>query len=295
MKMVEQFLHDELLETLPSTYDRSVLSSASTATYVIHQDVCYDYTEPVTDLHQRLVILPRWRHGDQRRIGHRFDVRSCDGATVRCRTDRFGNPVLHIAVAIVPEGIDFQARAVVTRHPNRLPAHDDWDARRPTITPLTDPDEAIRDAAVPFAGIGEVEETADRIGEFVRDAFSYGHDVTTVRTTAAEAWRGRTGVCQDMAHVMIAICTSIGIPSRYVSGHLVGDGASLAWVEVYDERRRAVIAVDPTHSRRTDLRYITTAVGRDYRDVAPTAGTYVSGGGTGRLTVRKKIRLADVT
>ena len=132
------------------------------------------------------------------------------------------------------------------------------------------------------------------IAEHVNSSIEYRHDATSVRTTAAGAWQQRAGVCQDMAHVMIAMCSSLGIAARYVSGHLVGDGASHAWVEVFDPRHDAVIAIDPTHSRRTDLRYVTTAAGRDYRDVAPTAGSYFSNGGQGSLVVRKRIRVADL-
>ena len=46
--------------------------------------------------------------------------------------------------------------------------------------------------------------------------------------------------------------------------------------------------------RFTDLRYITTATGRDYRDVAPTSGTYASLGARGTLSVRKTIRIATL-
>ena len=108
---------------------------------------------------------------------------------------------------------------------------------------------------------------------------TYRFDATTVRTTAGQAWQGRHGVCQDMAHVMIAMCRARGLAARYVSGHLVGEGASHAWVEVHDEATGRPLAYDPTHGRRTDLRYVTVAVGRDYRDVAPTAGHYRSGPG----------------
>ena len=115
-----------------------------------------------------------------------------------------------------------------------------------------------------------------------------------MHTTAAEAWQLRQGVCQDMAHVMIAMCTSLGICSRYVSGHLVGEGASHAWTEVLDPARGVVVAIDPTHRRRTDLRYITTATGRDYHDVAPTSGTYTGQGSRGTLKVDKVVRVAEV-
>jgi transglutaminase-like putative cysteine protease len=169
----------------------------------------------------------------------------------------------------------------------------DWLEPRPTVTRLTEADDALRQVASELAG-DDVGELADRMCSYVHDAFTYGHGATGVRTTAAEAWAGRVGVCQDMAHVMIAVCASLGVAARYVSGHLVGDGASHAWVEVFDPRRHQVISVDPTHARRTDLRYVVTAVGRDYLDVAPTTGTYVAKGVHGRLSVRKRIRLAHV-
>ena len=78
-----------------------------------------------------------------------------------------------------------------------------------------------------------------------------------------------------------------------MSGHLVGEGASHAWVEVHDEATGRPLAYDPTHGRRTDLRYVTVAVGRDYRDVAPTAGHYRSGP-SGTLSVRKAVAIAAV-
>jgi transglutaminase-like putative cysteine protease len=116
---------------------------------------------------------------------------------------------------------------------------------------------------------------------------------TGVRTTAAEAWSLQRGVCQDMAHVMIAMCRTQGIAARYVSGHLLGEGASHAWVEARDPCTGRTVAYDPTHARQADLRYVTVAVGRDYRDVAPTAGSYL-GGPPGRLSVRKQVAITSV-
>ncbi len=40
----------------------------------------------------------------------------------------------------------------------------------------------------------------------------YVTDVTTVATTAAEAFAQGVGVCQDYAHVMIALCRLRGLP-----------------------------------------------------------------------------------
>jgi transglutaminase-like putative cysteine protease len=286
-------LHDEELESLASDYDRTALAQATSATYVVHQDVAYCYERPVSRLRQRLVVVPRARHGDQRRIAHRFEVCSDDAAVTRTRTDRYGNTVLHVDAPAVHNSIEFRARAVITRtrRPSGRPA---WTSAGPTATFLTTPDRAIDQTAAALRDAAGAVETAEQICEFVHRSFQYRHDVTSVRTTASEAWQLRQGVCQDMAHVMIAMCTSLGVPARYVSGHLVGDGASHAWVEVYDAARHCVSAFDPTHDRRTDLRYVTTATGRDYRDVAPTSGTFSCDGGYGHLTVRKKIRLAEL-
>ena len=286
-------MRDELLESLPSAYDREALIGASRAAYVIHQTVGYEYTKPVSDLRQRLVILPRERHGDQQRLVHRFNVRAQGEARIRTRTDRFGNTIVNAGVPMVEHTIEFQTRALVIRtstdgHPPP------WNSAAPTQTRLTTADEAIRQAARSLGTSRDLLETADAICELIHSSFTYAHDVTSVHTTAAQAWQLRSGVCQDMAHVMIAMCASLGICARYVSGHLVGDGASHAWIEVLDPVRRVVVAIDPTHRRHTDLRYITTATGRDYRDVAPTSGTYTGHGSRGTLRISKVIRLAEV-
>jgi len=124
---------------------------------------------------------------------------------------------------------------------------------------------------------------------------TYRHGSTGVRTTAAEALALGAGVCQDYAHVMLSLCRASGIPSRYVSGHLVGQGGTHAWVEVVlptgDGTGDAIAhAFDPTHASRGGLGYVTVAVGADYSDVAPTSGSYLSGA-RGRLTASKKVSL----
>jgi len=290
---IAELLHEDRLDALPRGDDGSLLS-ARTAVYVLDQVVGYEYTAPIRAVRQRLMIVPRPRHGDQTRVAHRLDVTADDAPAQRVgqRVDEFGNDVVDIHADGVTSSLRFSLRALVRRDRQRPPIHE-WRSPVPMTTRLTEPDEAIS-AAAHDLGIVDATDLAERMCDFVHESFTYRHGDTSVRTTAAEAWAGRHGVCQDMAHVMIAMCASLGVPARYVSGHLVGDGASHAWVEVYDADRRSVVSVDPTHARRTDLRYVVTAVGRDYGDVAPTSGTYVSRNGKGRLAVRKRIRLADV-
>jgi transglutaminase-like putative cysteine protease len=287
---VRAFLHDEALETLSTGYDRGALLAARSATYVLHQDIGYTYSRPIRSLSQRLVVVPKHHHYDQRRIAHTVRVEHAEAAGARRHTDRFRNSVIRLQIPVVRERVEFRVRAVLHRELGHRTDSVGW---KSSTTPLTTPDEALRDAAetVRHADVGD---TVSAMSSHIRNAFEFTHDVTSIRTTAAEAWQLRRGVCQDMAHVMLAMCAALDLPARYVSGHMVGDGASHAWVEVYDDSRHEVIAIDPTHDRFTDLRYITTATGRDYLDVAPTSGTYASPGARGTLSVRKTIRVASL-
>ena len=127
---------------------------------------------------------------------------------------------------------------------------------------------------------------------------TYKHGVTDVATTAAEALAMGHGVCQDYAHIMLAACRASGLPSRYVSGHLLGQGGSHAWVEVLlpaNDGTGDSIAwtFDPTHASRGGLGYLTVAVGGDYSDVAPTSGTYRSRT-RGRLISSKRVILTGL-
>jgi transglutaminase-like putative cysteine protease len=160
-------------------------------------------------------------------------------------------------------------------------------------------DGRIRHAAETLAGSAEWGlALADRINDWVYQSMTYQHGVTGVRTTAAEALALGQGVCQDYAHVMLALARACGLPSRYVSGHLLGEGGSHAWVEVVlptkDGTGDAIASTfDPTHASRGGLNYVTIAVGGDYSDVAPTSGTYVSAA-RGRLFTRKRVTLTGL-
>ena len=104
------------------------------------------------------------------------------------------------------------------------------------------------------------------------------------RETSGSRW------CQDAAHLMLALCRAAGLPARYVSGHLIGQGGTHAWVEVIVPRGPAAeaVAFDPCHGRRAGAGYLTVATGRDYRDVPPTSGTYL-GAAAGHLTAERRV------
>ena len=253
--------------------------------YLIHQTFHYEYTGPIRDLRQRLVIIPPERHGDQRLVTHRLEV-SSPTTDIRRKIDRFGNLVLSLSVDYVAEAIDFSAWIVVERsRTNALPrvaATTDVPSILLRDSKLTVPDDALREAAAALRAEGHDQPTlAARINEWVYGKMTYGHDTTGVSTTAAQALAGARGVCQDYAHIMIALCRLNGIPARYVSGHMLGEGGTHAWVEVLlpdpaQHQRLVAQPYDPTHGRVPTLRYVTIATGRDYSDVAPTSGTYVA-------------------
>lgn len=276
------------------------LASARRASYLVRQTFRYEYPQPISDLNHRLIVVPPERFGDQRRLSHQVSV-ELDGAAVASRSDRFGNVVFDVFAPRVPAAIEFVAEVAVERHaddPHRLPGG--WPAGDYLLepSPLTGADDRIAEAAAKLAAKAEWGILlADRINDWVYQSMTYRHGVTGVRTTAAEALAVGAGVCQDYAHVMLAVCRACGLPSRYVSGHLLGLGGTHAWVEVVlpagDGTGDAVAhAFDPTHASRGGLGYVTVAVGADYSDVAPTSGYYRSGA-SGSLTATKKVTLID--
>ena len=117
--------------------------------------------------------------------------------------------------------------------------------------------------------------------EWVHGRLGYRQGTTNVSTTAPEALRVGTGVCQDFAHVTLGLLRAVGVPARYVSGYTfpsarseVGmdvEGESHAWVEAWTGDW---VAVDPTHAVPVGERHVIVARGRDYADVAPLKGIY---------------------
>lgn len=272
------------------------LCAAKRVQYVLEQSFRYEYDAPVQGLRQRLVVVPPARHGSQYRRAHRLQV---TGAQVRrrVRRDADGNVVAWLEAERVPQAIEFRLAAVLERvgddGPTVLPARALSSPRLLRPTRLTAADEQLRAMAGRIAAesAGDTaEDTADRISEAVSQSITYTPGVTLVNTTAAEALAAGHGVCQDYAHVMLAICHILQLPARYVSGHLLGQGATHAWVEVIVPRggHAEAIALDPCNRRRTDGGYVTIATGRDYSDVAPTSGSYY-GTSVGRLIAGRRV------
>jgi transglutaminase-like putative cysteine protease len=274
---------------LPSHHE---LHHADRLTYMVHQRFRYTYDAPVRDLNHRLVVVPPRRHGDQRRRRHSITVSGADARTTH-RRDAAGNTITRSRVPLVPDQVEFVMQAVVERvgpgSDMLLPAAALTDPRLLRPTRLTAADPAIRKLAATMAGQDSLA-AAERLCAYVHEAISYTHGVTSVATTAAEAFAAGRGICQDSAHIMIALCRAAGLPARYVSGHLLGEGGTHAWVEVIvpDPAGARAVPFDPCNGRRAGRDYLTIATGRDYTDVAPTSGTYL---GTARGTLTATVRV----
>lgn len=132
---------------------------------------------------------------------------------------------------------------------------------------------------------GSLPSVADlvQLASAVADQVRYQPGRTAVETTALEAFDWGLGVCQDQAHVMVAICRSLGWPARYVSGyfHAASDPAlaSHAWADVcIDTAAARWVSVDVTHRCLTDERHIRLAAASDYTACPPIKGVRRGGG-----------------
>lgn len=149
----------------------------------------------------------------------------------------------------------------------------------------------LADVARTLVAANEPLAAAAEAAAWVQQSLTYTKGATEVSTTSAEARALGKGVCQDYAHLMIALGRAMGLPSRYVSGYLcpgkdasVGEttsGESHAWTEFWAGRW---YPVDPTSGVPVAERHIMIARGRDYADVRPFSGVY-HGTHTGPVSV----------
>jgi len=273
------------------------LDGAERITYLLEQRFRYDYPRPVQRLRQRLVVVPPPRHGNQHLRAHRLDV---DGALAsrQVRRDARGNTVVRLQAERVEASVSFRVGALLERvhsdGPTHVAAAALTDPHLLRATRLTAADDRLRDLArevVADAGArATAVDLASSLCRRVHLVMTYEYGITGVNTTAAEALAGGRGVCQDSAHVMLAVCHLLGLPARYVSGHLLGQGGTHAWVEVLVPFGDHAVALpfDPCNGVPGSARYLTVATGRDYADVRPTSGSYI-GAVSGNLTTTRRV------
>jgi transglutaminase-like putative cysteine protease len=261
----------------------------------VEHTTSFAYDEPISEAYTELRLRPL-STGGQYCSSFRV-VTDPPGVRVRAYSDRLGNGVQHLEVLEEHDRISITAISDVVTPPTfvdlarastSLERHD---YLAPTdYTPFSG---TVRELARPDGGTSGAARALE-VMTAVRGRLVYEPGATDVMTQADEVLALGRGVCQDFAHVMLAICRCDGIPARYVSGYLYdptleGDNvASHAWLDVFDDVR-GWVSFDPTHDREQTEAYVRVAVGRDYADVPPTRGVFR---GSAEETLTVSVRLA---
>lgn len=237
--------------------------------YTYHTRI--DFSVPVRDHYFTLRCLPR-ETPNQRTVTQELTLEPEIPWTLQ--RDGFGNLLQVGACRQGHRSFSYQAEGVSTVDrsvPDRSPCG-------PVFfysSPLTRPGPALT-ALYQAQGQGKSPE---ELTHLVHQSITYTPGVTSVSTTAEEALTLGQGVCQDEAHVLIALCRMAGIPARYVCGLFLGEGATHAWAEVYEDGQW--LGWDPTRDCPVNEEYLAISYGRDYSDCPVERGVFR--GNTGQL------------
>jgi transglutaminase-like putative cysteine protease len=247
----------------------------------------YAYTLPASNVVQALRLTPR--DHETQYVRH-WRVDTDVNGTMREGVDAFGNrlcmfyadaPLTSLTITVTGEA-DVSDSHGVFRGPETL---------SPLVylraTALTEPDDAILDMA---KGCRKADAlaTLHALNAAVHDHMDFDTTETDAATPAARAYAGKSGVCQDFAHIFVAAARALEVPARYVSGHLARDSdpaqeAAHAWAEALVPDL-GWVAFDPANGICTTDAYLRIAIGLDYLDAAPVRGAR-RGGGTETMSV----------
>jgi transglutaminase-like putative cysteine protease len=280
--------------------------------YAIRHFTRYRYSRSVWQSMMEVRMHPR-SEGNQRCFVFQLSVNP--RARIFGYTDSYGNlvhhfdlPSRHGQLTIISDAlVNIDAQPAIPEVQNYdawqelealIEKKDYWDMLMPSHFARSSPE--LEQLAVE---IGATERKGRSPLAFLRDiasgvnrSFSYVKKSTAVNSPIEDALRSRQGVCQDFAHIMIALVRNARIPCRYVSGYLyhssetahpAADGATHAWVEALLPGI-GWVGFDPTIDRLASEKHIRTAIGRDYADVPPTMGM-MKGKADTHLQVRVRV------
>jgi transglutaminase-like putative cysteine protease len=246
----------------------------------------FDYDAPARASYNELRLTPRT---ERRQTALETKVVTLPAAPQYSYVDYWGTQVVAFNVDRGHEVLSIIGSSLIDTQRAEVPEDASWDDVRHASHTMADflshklytaPGPELADLA---AGLHSARplETAQRIMERVHASLRYMKGVTTVHTSANEAFADGAGVCQDFAHLALAMTKSVGLPSRYVSGYFhpetdatVGEeitGESHAWIEVWTG---TWWGYDPTNDCPVGERHVAIGRGRDYSDVPPVKGIY---------------------
>ncbi len=281
--------------------------------YSVRHVTKFRYKPAVRESVMEVRMQPRSDEG-QRCLSFSLDVRPA--AAIMQYRDFLGNVVHHFDIAGTHSELTLKAQAVVEVLPVPNPfseagrTWDDLDALVATgdywemMLPSTfaRPTPLLEDLAgeMKLERRGTPLELLLEITQCINEKFAYVPNSTMVDSPIDHALAERKGVCQDFAHIMIALARKLRVPCRYVSGYLFhanggkglsSEGASHAWVEALLPGL-GWTEFDPTNNVLRGEAHIRVAVGRDYAEVPPTRGVF-KGGAESELSVSVTVGLSE--
>jgi transglutaminase-like putative cysteine protease len=282
--------------------------------FSIHHVTKFGYDAPITESVMELRMQPR-SEGSQRLL--KFDLSLRPSARLASYQDHLGNTVHHFDIPAQHRQLVITAKSLIEMQtlaplPDALDASawdeldllvkdgDYWEMLVPSdfARPTSMLNELARELNIrrrddPLTVLRELNTA-------IYETFDYVPQSTSVDSPIDDALREHKGVCQDYAHIMIALARELKIPCRYTSGYLFhrieyndrsAQDATHAWVEAFLPGLDWV-GFDPTNNLIAGERHIRVAVGRDYADVPPTRGVF-KGTAESELSVAVQVKPSD--
>ena len=258
----------------------------------------YAYAFPPRRIIQLLRVTPASFDGHAV-SGWRIDV-DCD-ARVREARDGYGNQVHMLYIDMPPADVRVTVGGRVLTTSGTGTVQGLGEPLPPQVflrpTALTSADAALTAYAEGLdAAGGSTLDKLHRLNAGLNAGLAFETGQTDVTTDAATAFTAGHGVCQDFTHIFLAAARTLGVPARYVSGHLFRrDGAERqaaahAWAEAHVPDL-GWVGFDPSNGISPDDAYVRVACGLDYPDAAPVSGTRTGGRGE---TLSVDVRVAQV-
>lgn len=228
-----------------------------------------NFTAPVTDHVFTLRCLPM---PDQAQRLDAWQLWLDPAAEYGIQKDGFGGLTVCGSYAAEHQRFVYSARGLASVDLSR-PRQDPVNPVFHCFTPLTQPDEAVRAlwSGLPLAGLAPHAQ-AQLLNRAAFDALRYTPGATTNATTAAQALALGQGVCQDYAHLLLALARLSGFAARYCMGLIPGEGATHAWVEL--ALPEGWTSWDPTQGCEAGEDHLRFGAGRDAADCPAERGVF---------------------
>lgn len=257
----------------------------------------YAYDRAARFIIQTLRLTPRSSEAQQ--VRH-WAVETDVDARLRRSEDAFGNVVHALYTESPTQSLTVRVSGEIVTTDTSGVVPPDQETLSPLVflrdTPLTRRDHLISVFASEFVAHPPLDRM-HRLMAAIHGSVAFEVGVTSPTHSASEVLAIGRGVCQDHAHVFIACARHMGVPARYVSGHLArrdreDQEAAHAWAEAWIEGL-GWVGFDPANGVCPTERYVRVATGLDYLGAAPVRGASYGGGGE-KLAVRLNVRDADM-